>query len=282
MPAAAPATALLDLSGDVTWPARHRMALLDLQAGLRLRRLCWTLAWCDIKLRYRGSIIGPFWLTLSTAVMVGAMGSIYATLFHMDLHEYLPFLTLSLVLWGFASAVVGEGCLSFVQADALIRSERMPFTVYAARIVLRNLLILGHNLVVIFAVFAILNTWPGPAALLAVPAMLLWLLDGLALAFLLGALCARFRDIPPIVASVMQMAFFVTPIIWKPELVGPDREWLLPLNPFFSLLEVVRGPLLGHVPTTELYGSAIGFSVLLCAVTWMIFARVRGRVAFWV
>ena len=279
--AARPA-AVLDFTPDVTWAARSRWAYRDVMEAARLWRLCWMLGWLDIKLKYRGSVLGPFWLTLSTAVMVAAMGGIYATLFRMNLHEYLPFLTLSLVLWGFVGAVVNEGCNSFVQQETMIRSERMPYTVYAVRIVLRNLLVLGHNLVVIVGVFAVLDTWPGWNALLSLPAMLLWLLDALALSFLLGALCARFRDIPPIVNSLLQMAFFVTPVIWKPELVGPDRAWLLPINPLFSVLDVVRAPLLGQVPTLMVYVSAIGYSALLCALTWVFFVRARGRVSFWI
>ncbi len=274
--------ATLDLTPDATWAARHRMAWRDLREASLLWRLCAKLSWLDIKLRYRGSMLGPFWLTLSTAVMVGAMGGIYATLFRMNLHEYLPFLVLSLVLWGYVGTLVTEACTGFTQAEGMIRSVRMPYTLYAVRIVLRNVLVLAHNLVVIVAVFVLLDTWPGIAGLLALPAFALWLVDSLALAILLGALCARYRDIPPIVGSMMQMAFFVTPVIWKPELGGADRAWLLPFNPFFSLLEVVRSPLLGVVPSVANYASAVGYSLLLCGFTWVLFARVRGRIAFWV
>jgi lipopolysaccharide transport system permease protein len=274
--------ATLDLTPDSTWAARQRMAWRDMREAAALWRLCVTLAWLDIKLRYRGSVLGPFWLTLSTAVMVAAMGAIYATLFHMNLRQYLPFLALSLVLWGFLGNLVTEGCAGFTQAEAMIRSVRMPYTLYAVRIVLRNLMVLAHNIVVIVAVFALLLVWPGAAGLLFLPGFALWLVDGLALVMLLGALCARYRDIPPIVGNVLQMAFFVTPIIWKPELVGPDRVWLLPFNPFFSLLELLRGPLLGEVPALSSYVSALAYSALLWGMTWVLFARVRGRIAFWV
>ncbi len=77
---------------------RSRKAARDLREAAALWRLCGTLAWLDIKLRYRGSLLGPFWLTLSTGVMVGSMGVIYAGLFKINLHDYLPFLALSLVL----------------------------------------------------------------------------------------------------------------------------------------------------------------------------------------
>ena len=257
-------------------------ALSDVREAATLWRLCWTLAWLDIKLRYRGSVLGPFWLTLSTAVMAGAMGVIYASLFKMDLHAYLPFLVLSLVLWGFLGGLVGDGSVAFTASESMIRSVRMPFTLYAVRIVLRNLLILAHNLVVVVAVLAIFDTWPGLPVVLALPGFALWLLDACALTILLGALCTRFRDIPPIVASILQIAFFVTPVIWKPELISAHRQWVLPFNPFFSLLELVRAPILGAVPSLAETVSALLYSALLLVLAWVMFVRVRGRIAFWV
>ncbi len=262
--------------------ARQQLALRDVREAWGLRRLCWTLAWLDIKLRYRGSLLGPLWLTLSTAVMVGAMGAIYSRLFHMNLHQYLPFLTLSLVLWNFLSAIVSDACGVFTSAEGMIRSIRMPFSLYAARVVLRNVWVLGHNLIVILAVYALLRINPGLRAIVAAPGFALWLIDGMAAGLLLGALCARFRDVPPIVASIMQIAFFVTPVIWRPDLLGPDRQAMLRFNPFNALLEVVRGPLLGQVPGVQAYVAALVYSALLCVASWMLFARVRGRVAFWV
>jgi lipopolysaccharide transport system permease protein len=275
-------TQTLEFTPEPTLAARHRMAIRDLREAGALWRLCWTLAWLDIKLRYRGSLLGPFWLTISTAVMVAAMGGIYASLFHMNLREYLPFLTLSLVLWNFLSTLVGDACQGFTASESMIRSVRMPFSLYAGRIVVRNVLVLGHNLLVIVAVVAIYSVWPGAAGLLALPAFALWLLDALALALLLGAVCARYRDIPPIVGSVMQMLFFVTPVIWQPAQAGADRQWLLPFNPFFSVLEILRGPILGTWPTSATWLSALAYSLLLWTVTWLLFARVRGRIAFWV
>jgi lipopolysaccharide transport system permease protein len=261
---------------------RQRLAARDLRDAVSLWRLGWTLGLLDIRLRYRGSVLGPFWLTLSTGAMVAAMGLIYATLFRMSLHEYLPFLAVSLILWGFVATLVSDACYGYTVAEATIRSVRMPFSLYAGRIVLRNLLVLAHNVVVIVAVDLFVWVAPGAEAVLALPGLAVWLIDALAITVMLGALCARFRDIPPIVASVIQMAFFVTPVIWKPVLVGEEHRWLLPFNPFFSLLEIVRGPLLGELPDTAIYLSAFGYSVLLCGASWLLFARVRGRIAFWV
>ena len=267
---------------ELTIVARQRLAIQDVQGGAALWRLAFTLGWFDIRLRYRGSVLGPFWLTLSTAVMVVALGVLYSTLFKMELHDYLPYLAMSLVLWGFLSTLVADACTCFLQAEGMIRSVRLPFTLYATRVVVRNVLVLAHNVPVIVLVYAYFDVWPGLAALEALPAIVLWLIDGLAVCLLLGAVCARFRDIPPIVASVMQIAFFVSPILWKPELLqGASATWL-PLNPFYTLLEIVRAPLLGMAPAWHIWASALAYSIALCAAAWLAFARVRGRLAFWV
>ena len=268
------------LQADATAAARQTHAREDLQGGTKLWRLAFQLGWLDIRLRYRGSVLGPFWLTLSTAVMVGALGVLYSTLFKIDLRSYLPYLTLSLILWNYLAAVVGDACTGFTQAEGIIRAVRIPFTLFATRVTVRNVLVLLHNIVVAVVVFAIFDIWPGADALMALPGLLLWLLDSFAATLLLGTFCARFRDIPPIVASVMQIAFFISPIIWKPELV--KNGWWLPLNPFYTLLEVVRAPLLGEVAGDWIWLSALGYSAVFCGAAWLVFARLRGRVAFWV
>ena len=151
----------LVLQPELTNAARSRRALADLREAAGLWRLALTLGWFDIRLRYRGSVLGPFWLTLSTAVMVAALGFLYSRLFKMELHDYLPFLALSIVLWNFLSVLVGDACICFTQAEAMIRSMRMPHTLHAIRVVVRNLLTLAHNVVVILAIYAIYDVWPG-------------------------------------------------------------------------------------------------------------------------
>jgi homopolymeric O-antigen transport system permease protein len=271
---------VLELKGDRSRGVLRELALRDVADGLRLWRLAVTLGWLDIKLRYRGSMLGPFWLTLSTAVMIGALGVLYAALFHMDIHNYLPFLALSQVLWAFLSTIISDGCVSFTASEPLILSIRMPLSVHALRVLVRNLLILGHNVIVIVGVDLWYSVWPGAVLPLAIPGLVLWMLDAFALCLLLGAIGTRFRDIPPIVASIVQIAFFITPIIWKPEQLGA-HAWVLPYNPFFALIEIVRAPMLGYVPSTMTWVMAVVFSLLLLVITWQLMVRARGRVPFW-
>lgn len=273
---------VFELRPNRSFATRHALAVEDLRAGLSLWRLTWMLGWLDIRLRYRGSVLGPGWLTLSTAIMIAALGFLYSALFHTNLHAYLPFLALSMILWNFLSTLVSEACTCFLQEEGTIRSIRMPFFLHAGRMLVRNVLVLAHNIPVLVAVFLLLSIAPGATALIAVPAFALWLVDGIAIAYLLGIFCARFRDVPPIVASVMQIGFFVSPIIWEPSTLAAKWQHLLPLNPFYTLLEVVRGPLLGTAPSLEVWASAVGYSLLIVLIAWLLFVRARHRVAFWI
>jgi lipopolysaccharide transport system permease protein len=272
---------LLELEGDPSFATRNRLAMRDVGEGTRLLPLAWTLGWLDIRLRYRGSMLGPLWLTLSTGIMVGALGYLYAGIFHTDINSYLPFLALSLVLWGFLASVVSESCSAFTESEGIVRAVRMPFFLFAARLLIRNVLVLAHNVLVIAVVYAVFRVWPGRHGLLAVPGLLLWGLDSLALVLMLGTFCARFRDILPIVASVMQIAFFMSPVIWMPEQLGRGQA-LLPFNPFFDMLEIVRAPLLGTLPAEGIWLGAMLYSMALWVLAWSLFTRARGRIAFWI
>ncbi len=277
----APATEL-NLRADMTLATRNQWALADIAGGMRLWRLAWALGWLDIRLRYRGSMLGPFWLTISTGVMVASLGFLYSALFKINLRDYLPFLALSQVLWGFLAALVSEACTVFTDAEGVIRSVRMPFFVFSIRALIRNAIALAHNIVVIVVVFVVFSIWPRESFVLALPGLLVWAVDALALTLLLGAFCARFRDIQPIVNSVMQIAFFMTPVIWKPDQLGPGGIEKLALNPFFDLLEIVRGPILGSEIAMTTWLGAIGYSLLLCGLSWAFFIKARGRVTFWI
>ena len=250
---------ILDLTPDLSSAARQRMAWRDLVEAARLWRLCVTLAWLDIRLRYRGSMLGPFWLTLSTAAMVGSMGVLYAVLFDMNLQEYLPFLALSLVLWGYLSSLVTDGCMAYT-----VRRSHDPLgahavhSLHAARVVVRNLMVLAHNVVVIVAVYALMGVWPGA--------------HGAAGGARHGAVAGRQprrlhaarRDLcalPRHPADRRQRP--ADRLLHQRRSSGSPSSrtamrWLLGFNPFFTLLEVVRGPLLGEAPRRDRLGLGAG------------------------
>ena len=187
------------------------LALADIVQGARARYLWGMLGWQDIRRRYRRSVLGPFWLTISMGVLVAALGTLYGVLLRVELADYVPFLALGFIVWTLISGMITEGCTAFIGAEGIIRQVGLPLSIHVYRLLWRNFLILCHNSVVFVIVAAIFGVWPGWIGLLAVPGLALLCLNGIWAGLLLGIICARFRDVPPIVASVVRILFFVTP-----------------------------------------------------------------------
>ena len=257
------------------------LAVLDLAQGARAYYLWGLLAWQDIRRLYRRSILGPFWLTVSMAALVGVLGTLYGTLFEVESADYVPFLALGFIVWTFISGVITEGCNAFINAAGVITHVGLPLSVHVYRLIWRHFLILFHNAAVFAAVAAIFAIWPGWTGLFALPGLALLCLNGLWAGLLLAIVSARFRDIPPIVTSVVRICFFVTPIIWMPELM-PGRPLVLDLNPFFHLVEVVRAPLLGRVPGLDSWIAVLAMTAVGWLAAFALFRRYRRRVAYWV
>ena len=263
-------------------PTRAGLAITDLVEGVGKSWLWTTLAQQDVKLRYRGSILGPFWQTLTTAVMIGGMGCIYSKLFNNDLHDYLPMLSIGLIFWTFIASMVTEGCGTFTSVQGIIQQVRLPFSLHAYRLVYRNLLALAHNFVIIPIVLLL---FPHPIVwtrlIELIPALLLISVIGVWVSILLGMVSARFRDVPPIVASVVQVVFFMTPVMWPVQALGANAWWV-ELNPFFVAIDVLRGPQLGQPTEPHTWAILMIITAFGCAASFAFFARFRSRIAFWV
>jgi ABC-2 type transport system permease protein len=252
----------------------------DLIAGLGAVRVWGTLGWHDIRQRYRRSVLGPFWFTLSTAIMVVVLGALYSELLHQDIHEYLPYLAIGLVVWGFLSSVANEGCAAFIGSAYLIKQIRIPLTVHVCRIVWRNFVILLHSLPVVVVLIVVLGRSMSVQFVLVPFALLLLFLQGVWLSVVLGVLCARYRDIQPIVANLIQVAFFFTPVMWSPDVLK-SRAWIASYNPLYHMIELVRAPLMGRPLQWESWAWALGMLVVGFLLAHFLMRRARNRVPYW-
>jgi ABC-type polysaccharide/polyol phosphate export permease len=264
-----------------TPPSQSQLVVLDIVEGALAWRLWGSLGWQDIRQRYRRSTIGPFWVTLSMGAMIGGMGVLYADLFHTDVHTYLPYLTVGVILWGLISPLVIENCNAFIDGEGIIKQVKVPLSLYVYRVVWRNLIIFGHNVVIFVIVAVLFKVWPHWSSLLAIPALLLICINGVWIGLLWGPISARFRDVPQTITSVMQIAFFMTPIMWQPSAIS-GREWFLELNPFYYFIALVRGSLLGNEsPSMHLWRWALAITAAGWIVTFFLYRRCRWRIAYW-
>lgn len=238
------------------------------------------MAWQDVLQRYRGSVLGPLWQTLSMAIMISVLGLLYSKLFKMDINNYLPYLCLGILVWSLISQIIIEGCQTFLIAEPIIKQIRMPFSIHAFRVVWRNLIVAAHNFIVYIFVALWFGINPGWGLLTVLPSIALIAISGFWMSILLGMACTRFRDVPQIVSSLTQVIFFVTPIIWDHGLLGADRI-LAEANPFFAFIEILRAPLLGQPPSLWSWALAVTTTLAGASVTMLLFVRFRPRIPYW-
>lgn len=257
------------------------LALKDFRDGVGGIYIWPMLGWLEIKQRYRRSVIGPFWITLSTGALVAGMGPLYGKLLNQDIASYFVFLAVSFVVWQFLANLTVESCQAFISAEGLIKQTKLPLSIHVLRVVWKNTIIFAHNLIVVLVVFVFFG-FPGAQYLfLALFGVLVIAVNGIWVGTVLGLICARFRDIPQIVISIVQIALFLTPIMWKPEMLGRNR-WVADLNPLYHFLEMVRAPLLGGFPSLSNWVAVGAMTLVGYMAMLLLFSRYRARIAYWV
>ena len=280
----------------------------DIVEGFKQRELWGHLGWQDIKQRYRRSVIGPLWITLSMAITAIGLGLLYSQLFQAHIQTFLPYITVGFIVWNFMSGCLLEGTDTFIGNEGLIKHLPAPLTVYALRTVWRLTLMFAHNLVVYVIVAAIFwsdlsgsyqitpNTGavqPGISwsILLAIPAFVLVAVNGGWVAILFGIISTRYRDIPPVINSLVSLIFFMTPIVWTTDFLhvsqvgGGDSSWrilIAELNPLYHYVQILRAPLIGNVQSWHHWAVVGGFTVVGWTLAFLVMRNYRARVSYWV
>ena len=257
-------------------------AVVDIFGAFKHYSLVGMLGWQDVRQRYRRSVLGPFWLSISMAVTIGIMWVIFGHIYHVPMGEFLPFLTLGMIFWGFICSVITEGCLGFIVSEHIIKQLPIPLFVHLLRLLWRNLLILAHNFMIFPIVFVLLGRQLSWVMWLSIPGFLLLVMNLMWVVLLLSTLCARYRDVPQIVSSLLQVFFYLTPIMWMPSLITSSiGTYLLNLNPMYHLLSIVRSPMLGQSPTMYNWGVSLLMAFIGWGLTLALYGRFKRRIVYW-
>ena len=255
-------------------------AVDDLRTGISSWRLSHFLAWQDIKQRYRRSTLGPIWMTLSFAVQIFTMGVLSSFLLGAELSKSLPYVCAGMLLWSFITQVITDGANLYVSASRYITQLKCPLTVFLLQTVWRNVIIAGHNASVYLIIAAAFVIVPGagimwlPLGLLLVMICVSWM------ALVIAIVSARYRDVPLLIANVLAIMFWFTPLMYTPEQLGSKR-FIADYNPFTHIAALVREPLLGSSPSLNDWLVVLSMTVLGWAGTFLFFARYRSRIVYW-
>ena len=225
-------------------------------------------------------MLGPWWITATNGITALIMGLVSGGFLGAEIRTYLPNFMVSVTIWNFISSCLSESCFTLISAGGMIKAVNMPIIIHVMRMVHRNFIVLLHNMA-IFPLLWLVFPWH-------VSFRLIFLVVGLAAIYLFAVagsvivsmICVRFRDVPPIVGSILQVLFFISPIIWVPSQVR-GGALVVALNPIAYLLAITRDPIMSNpVPWVDwiVAGALVAASLALAA---FIYTRYRARIVFW-
>jgi lipopolysaccharide transport system permease protein len=144
----------------------------------------------------------------------------------------------------------------------------------------RNLIIFLHNIAVIPFIW-LAYPWPvGLQTLLSVAGLALVYVFVVSASVIVSMICVRYRDVPPVMSSVLQLLFFISPIIWEPSHIK-GGELVVALNPVAYLLAVTRDPIMGSASSLSNWAGAMGVVAVITAAMAYVYTRYRSRVVYW-
>lgn len=264
----------------MTFHSTLKIGLEELKNGFTSHERWLYMAVQDIKLRYRRSIIGPWWVTISTGVMVIILGFLWSHIFGNNLENYLPFFAVGFVLWGWMSAQVLDAAGGLFQFQDVIKQLKLPFPIFTLRLNVRQLIVLAHNAIIIALVLLLTGKGLSWINLFSIPNLILIQLNLTLLSIVVTIFCSRYQDMTQVVNAGTQIVFFFTPILWQVETLK-NRIYLAELNPVYHWIEMIRAPLLGYLPSLSNYLWSLASLVILSVLATYYLGRYRSRIAYW-
>jgi ABC-type polysaccharide/polyol phosphate export permease len=245
-------------------------------------RLALSLGYQDVQRTYQRSALGPIWNVIGLAAQLLTIGTIFGIVFRTDLGTYFPFLSISLIVWSNFASTINESTGIFLAADRIIKQVSLPYYFPIVRLLSKNSIFLLHN----FSIFLVVATvypqdWDWHVLLL-LPGLMVLLGNLVWISTLAAFVSTRFRDFPPAIAALLTVSFYATPVLWMPDsLPAGFRELIVTYNPFYHLMELVRGPLLGNAPLLENWLVGLGILVAGNTLAWLVARKFWWRVAYW-
>jgi lipopolysaccharide transport system permease protein len=254
----------------------------DLYQGLVQARIWITLGKLELKQKYRRSMLGPLWATLSMAIQIAISGFVFSYLFKIDFQKYLPYLCISLITWSFLVNSINEGAVSLINNSSLLLQVNRPYSAYILLVIWRNVIIYFHMLVV-YLVVAIIFSVKINLYMLFIPLGLFLLIANISwMVLILAIFSSRFRDIPLIVQNALNFLVWLTPIYYDKNQLGENIKFFLTLNPFTYLIEISRDPFLGRDVEINAWIFSGVFAVFGWTLAVYLFNRYRKKIIFWI
>ncbi len=267
---------------DASFQVKAVAAASDLGSGLSRYANARYLAVETVKNQYRRTVLGPWWVTVQSALYTLGLALIFGQIQGASLREFLPFVTTGYLFFLLLNGLVRAAALAFVSASSVITSTRQPLTGLILRDVTVEYLQFGHNAVILLLLYPIGLIDPHLTLLLVPLLLVVTAINAFALTCWLGPLVARYRDVGPAVMSILQVIIFFTPVFYASRGLSGAAATLIQLNPFGYFINVFRSMVLGDFPALTDLTVLGGLTIVNLVVGAVVFASTRSRIPYWV
>lgn len=256
-------------------------SLNEFAEAIKKHDLWLYLSYTDIRQRYRRSLLGPLWLTLSTAIFIGMLSIVWSTLFKQNLTDYLPFFSIGYIIWVYISTQIGDACTGFTQFEYLIKQIRLPFPIFILRIISRNIIIFMHNFIVIIFILAFVGKGWSVFSLFSIIGFIILSITLFSFSLIIAMITTRYRDFQMIIQNALPIVFYISPIMWQSRLIPEKYYWIIQYNPIVPFIELIRDPMFGVLPVYSVWIQAIISMLLVSIVAVISFSIYRKKIAYW-
>tara|TARA_B100000989_G_scaffold70706_1_gene49511 strand:- start:13498 stop:14274 length:777 start_codon:yes stop_codon:yes gene_type:complete len=253
----------------------------DIFFSFRKYRIWSFLSYQEIKSRYVGSYIGPFWITITQIILVISIGYIYGGMFNIPPEKYMPFLTCGFVYWNLITGIINEGTRVYGSNKGYLSEINLNPVIFIFKNVFSNTIIFFHNFIAVFVIFYLTDYDYTYLFFLSIIGFFFIVVNGFFLIISIGIICERFRDIPSLITNILQISFFVTPIIWDPMNFKSRAIIILKLNPFWHFIEAARAPLLGRTVEIETYLILLIITFFNFLLALFMYKKFSKKIIYW-
>lgn len=219
--------------------------LNDYLLALRLSKNWFYLGYLEITLKYRRSVIGPWWSFISTFILIFTLSFLWSKVFNLQISTYLPYFSIGYIVWIFFSTSVLESSSILLTNSSIIKQTDIPICSYLIKNLSKNIFLFFHNgIIIVLITYMYLDVNFKSILLLAI-GIILFIFITFNISIIVAIISARFNDFAQLISNLIQVSFFLTPIIWSPELLK-DKIWVTDLNPLYHWINIVRLPLISE------------------------------------
>jgi len=258
---------------------RARKAFLSL--GLRelwsYRELLFFFTWRDVKVRYKQAVLGVLWGLIDPFLKMVVFSIVFGRVAGLSSegYPYPVFVFAGLLPWQFFSDAVNRSGQSVVAGAGILKKVYFPRLVLPVSAIGASLVDLSFSFLILAGIMLFYGVKPGIGILAVVPLTALTALTALSVGIFISALNAIYRDFRYILPFIIQLWFFLTPVIYSTSIFPERFRWLLALNPVTGIIDGYRHAILQRpMPGGSLLVS-VGISVFMLAIGLVVFRRME-------